>query len=159
MTYSIETQYYEHDGGTKFYEIVLIEEKDGPALLLKRFGKLSEKIAGGQVQSTRGSVGVCRNDRQKVAEAKLKGKSGQGKYERASAPHYGLHKFGGTAVDAARLHKLIEEHYAVKNVGSIYNYFGISHDGAIDDVSDTTPLGVPADESAPEPRDNSWGTW
>lgn len=40
-----------HEGGTKFYETALFEREDGgPSVLVKRFGRISDKKSGGQTK-------------------------------------------------------------------------------------------------------------
>ena len=157
MTYKVETEYLEHSGGTKFYELVMIqEEPDGPCILLKRFGKLADRIGGGQVQISRGNLNACADEYQKTLHAKRKGKSGQGQYASVERPEYGLHKRDGKSIFGVVLHKYAEEHYPSQHAASIFSYFDLK----TEDYGEQ-PADIEADDAKPEAAatDASWGSW
>lgn len=157
MTYTIHTEYLEHSGGTKFYELVMIQEdSDGPCMLLKRFGKLADRIGGGQVQVSRGNLTACSAEFQKTLDAKLKGKTGQGRYETKSRPEYGLHKRNSQIILGAVLHKYTDEHYPSQHAASIFSYFDLKTEDYAEPSADIDPEDTKPEAPA---TDASWGSW
>ena len=157
MSFKITTDYLEHRGGTKFYEVVMIEEEDGPAMTIKRYGPIVNKISGGQIIIERGSSSSVRLARDKILKEKTASAKG---YSPVSRPMSGMHTEADNRIGAALLQKIVEDHYAVKNATDIKNYFGLSGSlaaGRDDDVIVEEP-----EEAKPEieaPRDSTWGSW
>lgn len=151
--FSIVTDYMEHDGGTKFYEAVQITEKGGPSILIKRYGKVGNKMGGGQYVIERGSAGSVATSTLKIISDKEK--RGYGKTE---APHFGLHPFSrGSDIDARRLYEAVAGHYDRPTLEQIANYFGLTRDAtgtADDEIVETAP-----EPEAAVVRDETWASW
>ena len=151
MTYSIETEYLEHKGGTKFYETVLIKEENGPGLLIKRWGAIALKNGGGQTKYDRGMHSIVTTERDKILREKTSAKSGYGRVAKSGA----LHTWHGrNDLDAGRLEALAKQHYGADTAAYVKDYFGL---GSTAEIVDETP---PAREpEKPIERGETWGSW
>lgn len=155
MTYKIEVEYLEHDGGTKFYETVLILEDAGPGLLVKRYGSIDKKMGGGQTIIERGSHSVVKAAAQKILADKRKRRS-TGQYINASLLNFGIHTVNGVFnLGADELAKRVKTHFNATDRVAIYAYFGIEQDGK--NVVKEEP--VAAEPEEPIIRDAHWGSW
>lgn len=155
MTYKIETDYLEHDGGTKFYETVVIHEDGGPAILIKRYGSVGLKMGGGQTLIERGSYSAMDQARQKILADKSKFRAGKGQYVRADRLDMGLHTAHNRQIGAKALAGGVARHFNGADGRAILSYFGIT-DVMTSDVVQEGPATAPAE---PEVRDATWGSW
>lgn len=155
--FKITTDYLEHKGGTKFYEVVMIEEDGGPCMTIKRYGPIVNKISGGQIIIERGSSSVVRESRQKIINEKTKSAKG---YDYVSRPMSGMHTENGNTATFARLAQIVEDHYATKNATDIKNYFGVTGTSAYTQDGDViTEEPEEAKPTIEAPRDSTWGSW
>jgi len=148
--YVISTNYLEHQGGTKFYETVLIREEGGPALLIKRWGSIALKNGGGQTKYERGSHAAVAHERARIINEKM----GKG-YARGPATGR-MHQANDAEIDAPDLLGRAKSHYGSETTEYIAEYFGLRTDATAAVVEE-----APAPQ-APEPeveRGESWGSW
>ena len=150
MTYSIETEYLEHKGGTKFYETVLIKEENGPGLLIKRWGAIALKNGGGQTKYDRGMHSIVTTERDKILREKTSAKSG---YERAMKSG-ALHTWHGREITAAQLAGLSKHHYNAEVAAYLMDYFGMN--GTAEVINEAPPAREP---EKPIERGETWGSW
>lgn len=155
MTYKIETDYLEHDGGTKFYETVLIQEVEGAAMLIKRYGSISTKMGGGQTIIERGSYLEMDQSRRKILADKSRYRSGKGQYMRVDRPDMGMHAAHGHQISSKSLAGGVARHFNGTDGRAIQSYFGIIWSNA--DVVKEEP--VAAEPEEPIIRDAHWGSW
>ncbi len=155
MTYKIETDYMEHDGGTKYYETVVIHEDSGPAILIKRYGAIGTKMGGGQTIIERGSYSAMDQSRQKILADKSKFRSGKGQYVRADRLDMGLHTAHNRQISAKALVGGVARHFNGADGRAILSYFGIT-DVMANDVVQEEPAPASAE---PVVRDAHWGSW
>lgn len=149
-----------HEGGTKFYETMLLHIPDaGQHFFIKRWGKTSALSAGGEIQFV-----VLPNARkaQAAAHTVIKQKEGRGYAKRGVA--IGLHGYGGT-IDRSNVEAQLTTHYGAANAALILREFipelrnelkGKEITGIwVDEASD-----IVSEEPAPEPeRGDTWGSW
>jgi hypothetical protein len=155
VTYKVEVEYLEHDGGTKFYETVLIKEHSGPGILIKRYGAIDKKIGGGQTIIERGSHSVVDAAANKILTEKRK-RSSKGQYLNVAQLNFGLHTVHNVFnVGADELAKRIADHYNRADSDAIQSYFGIGASGA--GVVKEEPAAAEPEE--PIIRDAHWGSW
>ncbi|MFK3741005.1 WGR domain-containing protein [Massilia sp. TN1-12] len=149
MTYKIDTHYLEHSGGTKFYETVLIQEDNGPGLLIKRWGAIALKNGGGQTKYERGTHSVVAGEANKILrEKKKKG------YDHATKSG-ALHSWSGRSdVDAVMLGAMVKQHYGADTAAYVKDYFGLNAAGA---VVNEEPK--PREPEKPIERGETWGSW
>lgn len=158
--FKIKTNYLEHDGGTKFYETVMIgSDTDNQILLIKRYGSMKQKHGAGQVKIERYTdVKSAINAHIEILREKRAHRSGKGQYIDSAFPLHGLHTKANQAISAEALKDSLYRHYTDKdNSLAIINYFGIgsameAHFGE-DEVVDTTVDETPIDRGA------NWGAW
>jgi len=149
MTYKIDTNYLEHSGGTKFYETVMIQEDNGPGLLIKRWGAIALKNGGGQTKYERGTHSVVAGENNKIlAEKRKKG------YDNATKSG-ALHTWAGKEVDAAMLAGLVKGHYGRDTEDYVKDYFGLN--GSAPVVNEEPP--APKEPETPIERGETWGSW
>lgn len=154
--FSVEVHYYEHDGGTKFYELTLIKEDGGPALLLKRYGKMTYKLTGGQVLVERGSYSELRVDLQKTVSEKTRLRPGKGRYLPMPLSRLGLHRLHGRRdITAEDLASGLAGHFNAQVYEAIFTYFNLDGTQA-NVVIEERPAPAPVVE---EQRSEVWGTW
>lgn len=158
MTLSIttETTYMEHESGTKFYEVVLVNAADlKKFLVVKRWGKISAKDGEGETQ-----VIPYNTPRTALLAAdKVKGEKIKRGYSVMSSAH-GLH--GGPQLRSTDdIKSAMKNHYAkhwpmVLGALGIDTIQGLSMTGAWMDEADS----IVSEEPPPEPeRGDSWGSW
>lgn len=157
MTYKIETNYLEHDGGTKFYETVLISEDGGPAILVKRYGSIDKKMGGGQTIIDRGNRNACVQGCMKILAEKTKLRPGKGQYVEADRILYGLHPHDQRNVNAFELEKAVTDHFNRSDSDAIKSYFGITGGAPGAAVVKEEPAAAGPEE--PIIRDAHWGSW
>lgn len=167
----IKHEYWEHSGGTKFYEMVVFVDKAvDNAILVKRWGATSSKHGGGQVKIEGfNSEQAAFAEISKVIGSKKK-RSASGQYETAPAPAGVFYVFA-RSTDLTKLPQLIKDHYVDKDRSRILNFFGLS--GAACDEVDVKLLDGVEEEDAfdeaesrkrattkkPEPKHEDWGVW
>lgn len=145
-----------HEGGTKFYETMLLHIPDaGQHFFIKRWGKTSALSAGGEIQLV--ELPNARKA-QAAAHTVIKQKEGRGYAKRGVA--IGLHGYGGT-IDRSNVEAQLTTHYGAANAALILREFipelrGTQASGTIiDEASD-----IVSEEPAPEPeRGDTWGSW
>jgi predicted DNA-binding WGR domain protein len=149
---STETMFMLHSGGTKFYEITLINAADLKTfLVVKRWGKIEAIKGGGEVQVL--DYSTPRTALQ--AAEKLKNDKEKRGYQ-LKDPTHGL---GGNfaASGTADILSAIKGHYT-KHWPMV-----IQHLGLIDDSSpanDDDDEGIVSEQPLPEPdRGDTWGSW
>lgn len=150
-----EPRYFEHEGGTKFYEVVEFWNPDDKRfVLVKRWGKIG--TLGETMCESHSSLRACNA----AAEKLIKSKMGRG-YQRTPST-IGLH---------ARARSFTE----VELIGAIQSHYRstpfLSELTAMLDVDKIRGLGadmlvvdelneIVSEEPGPEPdRGESWGTW
>lgn len=150
MTVHFEGKFFEHEQGTKFYEVFQIWNADeGVFLMVKRWGKMGST---GEVQ-----VLPCRNHRVMEAEAHklIQQKEKRGYFNTPAS--FGL--FGLRSVKTDELSHAFSVHYGV-NSGKIAQHFNLlagqeATTVIVDEASD-----IVVEEPTPEPeRGGSWGSW
>lgn len=156
--YDIRTRYLEHDGGTKFYETVLIHESDGPAILIKRWGAITAKMGGGQFKMDKGSFAVCIDEEGKICREKEKLRPGKGRYSSAPEPKLPMHKERGRSIDTGAMMRGVTDHYPALQAKQILNYFGLSI-GVVDEDPDNDIVDEGIDHPTEEERGSHWGSW
>jgi len=155
MTYKIDVQYLEHDGGTKFYETVLIQEDGGPGMLIKRYGSIDKKMGGGATIIERGSHSVVAASANKILTEKRKPRGDKGQYKDAPRLSFGLHQVRGLSISNSDLTMYVTQHYNRADSDAIKSYFGVG--GAAAEVVKEEPAAFVSEE--PVIRDASWGSW
>lgn len=154
MTYKAEIEYLEHDGGTKFYETVVITEDAGPGILIKRYGSIDKKMGGGQTIIERGSPNVVRASARKILDDKRKRRS-TGQYVNAKMLDFGLHPVNNVFnLGPDELAKRVTQHFNFADADAIKSYFGI---GSASAVHQEEPAAAEPEE--PIIRDAHWGSW
>lgn len=151
MDYTVETNYLVHDGGTKFYETVLItSHTSDKAVLIKRYGPINKSRGGGTIIFKQGGIKNCRELCEKIVAEKRTLRSGKGKYVGTKGNH-GLQRSPKEVFAAQDLQAAISAHYNDQDIArQVAAYFPA--------VLDMAP--TPACPPEPEPvRDASWGTW
>lgn len=152
--FQVNAEYLRHDGGTKFYEAVLIREQGGQAMLIKRYGSIDKMNGGGQTLIERGSPFMMSAAYQKIIEEKSRMRPGKGRYEAAKLD-WGVHKLDGMPVGAGLLGISLGHWHDKDDRSAIYSYFNLGRD--------TTASGISTDIDLPdEPEINrgaGWATW
>jgi hypothetical protein len=166
--YDIQIDYLEHDGGTKFYETVVLRQVSGsisglndPAILIQRWGKIEQNTGGGQTKYTQGTYTRMSEARNKVLIEKGSYRAGKGRYEVKPAPHFGLGRLGRTRspdVPERDMMHMVAEHYNAGMESSIRSYFGMHSDTIAEINGDIVEEGL----NEPEPeidRGTNWASW
>lgn len=159
MTHSITTEctYMEHESGTKFYEVVLINAADlKKFLVIKRWGKLSAPSGGGETQ-----VHEYPTHRAALAgKEKFVGEKAKRGYAADTSAH-GLHS-RPTLSSTADIQSAIKGHYT-KHWPMVLQHLGLDViqgreiTGVWMDEADDS---IVSEEPEPEPeRGDSWGSW
>ena len=145
MTVHFEGKFFEHEEGTKFYEVFQIWNADENVfLMVKRWGKVGST---GEVQ-----VLPCRNHRVMEAEAHkiIQQKEKRGYFFAPAS--FGLH--GLKSSNSDELSRNLSLHYSVHS-GKIAQHFNLETKVVADEAAD-----IVVEEPAPEPeRGGSWGSW
>ena len=168
MTIIFETNYMVHEGGTKFYETVLIwtQDKQDPCLI-KRWGPIGKRMGHGQTKvEYHESLAAARRAQMEICGEKLKERPGKGRYEYA-AFSYGLHdlpKMGGVGrMSKNLLCAALVNHYSEAEAGEAKLRNEILWHFEIDEHGDMElPLDDDIVEEAPEEpiiRSATWGSW
>lgn len=165
--FAIETAFLEHDGGTKFYEVISITDKqDGETILIKRWGKMNVANAcgGGQMLfETFASPKEASAEAVSVVREKTTPRKGKGVYRLATMPP-GINRSSGKTVSDTDLVSLTGQHYGPYSAAynAIWNLFGQVLTSEDDVIEESMDIEEPADKAKPEQlkhRDETWGTW
>lgn len=150
--FKVTATYLAHDGGTKFYETVLISSQAGPALLIKRYGPIDKNRGGGQTIVERGDLNAMRASMRDILAQKTKTRPG-GVYRERGFSH-GLHRDAyDIDLSASQLRDGVTEHYTSRDVRTaVTNYFDTVGQAQMDNEI------VAEEPDAPEPiRGPEWG--
>lgn len=160
-TYEVGTAYLEHDGGTKFYETVLIAEggiggvKSDTAILIKRWGAIAEKMGGGQTKIHRGSLAAMKAEQDKILHDKMRHRSGKGVYRLATPLEWGFQKYNGDVLSPVGLDSVASEHYnKAEDAIAITGFFGIENA-----LGDPNYIVEDAQPEEPVDRGAQWASW
>jgi predicted DNA-binding WGR domain protein len=150
-----EPRYLEHEGGTKFYEVVeLWNPDDKKFVLVKRWGKIG--TTGETMVEEFNVMRACNAAAEKI----LKSKMGRG-YAKSSTSE-GIHG-RARSLSAKELMPLLDSHYkSAPFTRKVMDYLHLNkiqgmeaHMMIVDELSD-----IVSEEPGPEPdRGESWGTW
>jgi predicted DNA-binding WGR domain protein len=142
----------EHQGGTKFYETVLMVGNHGAltgaSMLIKRWGRLDQKKGGGQTKIERGSTAAVKASRDKIHREKI----AKGYSNSSNLNGHGLHAAHSHEVGVERLLEYAHLHYhSPEEFKAISDHFGAG-------------MAFPLPESVREPevevdRGESWGAF
>jgi predicted DNA-binding WGR domain protein len=165
--FEVYATFLRHDGGSKFYEAVLIHDKAGPAMLIKRWGKTGQDAAGtGQTMVTRGTFDSQRAEYDSILAEKHRWRAGKGQYLDDSAlSKHGYHTISLAAGVTEASTKQVRDnldHYVDSEVQSaIEVHFGL---GDVDDIVAATGEDVVIEGeieiNEPEPdRGTGWASW
>lgn len=149
----VKTVYLEHEGGTKFYECVLLQSADNrPAMLIKRWGPMGKKKGGGPTKIERGSGFQMRASFNKI----LAEKRAKSYLEASTLSGYGLHCSNGIKVSTAALQSEAKKHYGDPvDANAIADHFG-GFGGLVDEHGAAQRHAV----HEPEPdRGDAWGAF
>lgn len=154
----VSTNYLEHSGDTKFYEVVKLSDQAANAhMVIKRWGKIAEKNGGGQTKVERYGMEIdAANSVNEILRDKRKDKGAKGSYLDAKMT-VGLHAFKDAYLQDDDVMAVVRGHYHGKEVHeSVNHFFDLDKDADADD-----PI---VNEPAPEPerpieRGETWGSW
>lgn len=154
MSYRVETTYLVHDGGTKFYETVLIvSDGTAGAMLIKRYGPLNKLGGGGQTIVETGGASSCRDANFRILAEKKAMRSGKGQYVKTDG-NYGLQR--------QEIQHFQTDDGLKRDVG--LHYYDQDIAKQMSDFFSPTSAAAAAPAvvtlSEPEPvRDERWGSW
>lgn len=165
--FEVWLDYLEHDGGTKFYETVVISElvNDGrvpgnPSILVQRWGKIEANTGGGQIKVVKGDLRTCTSERQKILNNKGRLKPGKGQYLSKASPSYGIGRVivtgpgSHTMMGEAELGVAMTEHYGTAAKDMIFKYFGaFGYDAEDQEINNET------DDMHEHDRGTHWASW
>jgi len=168
--FDVELNYLEHDGGTKFYETVVITERlpssdAGPSILIQRWGKIAANTGGGQNKMVKGSLLVTAMERDRIINDKLKYRSGKGKYDHQDPPFFGLGRLICSAAVSSRqmtereIAHHLSEHYQAGDDMAILNYFGMDADEDGSSLDDDIVSEGEGEPPAEPDRGENWASW
>lgn len=156
----VDTNYLVHEGGTKFYETVLITDLSDRSLLIKRWGRIQDKLTGGQLKFHSGRRVTVEGETTKILNEKTTYKSdrSKGKYDITGA-NFGLHIVLHRDFDLEDVKRVLVAHYAGNNGLEVESVFATFFD--YNKVGDQALQDEPMIKViVPEPlRDSSWGSW
>jgi len=152
MEILVESEYLDHQGGTKFYEVVqLLNVEKKSFVVINRWGKIAERAGGGQVK-----IEKYRDARQCHEAARKKLDSKRHREYFNSVLKHGLHDC--QKVDSDTLPLWLGEHYRdTDNIDRILGELGVANvvGQILDEVND-----IIVEEPAPEIiRGDDWGSW
>lgn len=155
---STETMFMLHEGGTKFYEITLLNAADlGKFLVIRRWGKIGARSTGGEIQiATHATPRAALLDAEKLKNDKTK----RGYYIKDATHGFGA-RFSATGTDD--ILNAIKRHY-VTHWPMVVQHLGMDGDKITGKSADFMVVDEMADivveEPAPEPeRGENWGSW
>lgn len=156
MTASLshEATFLEHEGGTKFYEIVRLYNADaGKFVLVKRWGKIAQRIRGGEIKiEDYRSARAVDLAADKTAREKMSRGYSLAKTDTAGA----LHNRSGSYTSEMEFGGALAAHY-----GPNATRIGQAITGKVLDESVAEEENeIVVLEPEPEPdRGNTWGSW
>lgn len=154
--FNIRATYLRHDGGTKFYETVLIHHKDGPAMLIKRWGSMDKRDGGGQTQVSRGTIASQKAEEQKILTEKRRARAGKGRYMDQTF-NYGFHMLS-TNVGPDQVRKALSHYDNAEVRNAIDTHFDLGEMNDVDDIVMATGEDFEIEEPQTE-RGSNWGSW
>lgn len=168
--FDVGLDYLEHDGGTKFYETVLIREiiderasgfapsSQDPAILIQRWGKIEANTGGGQIKTVKGSLTVCANERERILNDKQRAKPGKGEYVKHAPSAYGLGRTincgSSKVMDDTELGTTLAEHYGSGATSDMI----MKHFGTAGEQGQKVADGI-AEEENEQNRGTHWASW
>jgi predicted DNA-binding WGR domain protein len=155
MSIIVEPRYFEHEGGTKFYEVIQFHHLDKKCwVMVKRWGKLS--AAGETMVESFSSARAC----QAAAEKIIKSKTGRGYLKTSS--HEGFHG-RGTSYSESELLSAAVKHYGLEFGRRLAADLKIGDEirgKELTQVWMDEAADIVCEEPAPEPdRGESWASW
>lgn len=155
MTILAVPSYLAHEGGTKFYEIVALSANGGkgPFVLVKRWGKMDARRAGGEIQ-----IETATSHRELLGMLEKYRNAKQKRGYSVSTANWGLYGTDSSAVPEAAVKTLIMAHYG-KNaravLGALELYTGVRADTiVVDEMPEVAAAPVPEPD-----RGEGWGCW
>jgi hypothetical protein len=164
MGIQVETYFLRHEGGTKFYETVLLkkieinfrgESECTGAMLIKRWGPWAHANTGGKdCQVHSGTLMLCEGERKKILKQKMSSTKG---YKVVPTTH-SLHQMSGDNVHKpSEVLEKVQHHYASSDlVNQITKWIG----GITMAATDTSPVtkAEPVFDETVD-RGDAWGTF
>lgn len=152
-----EPRIYQHESGSKFYEVVEIWHPDEKRfLLVRRWGKNSALEGGGEIKfEPYLTLRLCNAAAEKLIDSKEK----RG-YERVSSG-WGLHGCSSTTVPG-KLFDTLKRHYNAETAEHICSLLGVPAKPFFDfdEPYDENDIVVEEPVLTPEPiRTAEWGSW
>lgn len=146
----IETGYFDHESGTKFYEIVTITKDAEVHLMITRWGKVGTQ---GQIKVTE-----CKSARRAEELAWETRQSKENRGYRLSTSRHGLHVNNLGSWNLNALERAILVHYG-HDGGRVLDYLKVSRLATSNVIVDEA-ANVVTEEPKPEPeRGEGWGSW
>lgn len=155
----VATTYHEHDGGTKFYETVLLMAPDGKSMLVKRWGALRNLSKGGQTKVERGDYSSMLRERDRIVSEKMRPTTNKGHYASSNAlTGRGFHAMSATGTHSlSDVLKVSDKHYDAEVAVAIKDYFIASDDSIVRSAFNKSPV---RKELEPEiDRGAVWGSF
>ena len=160
--YEVKVDFLLHDGGTKFYETVLIQnDRTGKFMLLKRYGSMAKLVGGGTIlidDSPR--LPFANAERNRILMEKRKIRSGKGQYNDE------LNKSGRVlttnSVAGATLWDQILKHYDDRATRMLLDkHFNFTGDMTVvvPDTLESDEVVDEVEEPAPIVRGTDWASW
>jgi predicted DNA-binding WGR domain protein len=149
-----EITFLAHEGGTKFYEVAQLYNADGGKyILVKRWGKMGQRVRGGEIKIEEYNSG----SRLRVAADKaLRDKQSRGYSIIKPDAGGALHTHNSSYTSEAEFKDTIVMHYGPNGPRVFANLTGQST-YSVDDERDDS---IVVEEPQPEPdRGNTWGSW
>ena len=156
--FTVKRTLLKHDGGTKFYETVLIEYPGSPvtpecSMLIKRYGPVS-KISGDGITIVErySNVSLGREATQKILDEKKKHRAGKGVYI-----HLASVKSLDGVFDGNKLLDAVQAHYSdARNWDAVNNFFDLGS-APPNDIVEFEPTS--SKEPAIADRGTNWGSF
>lgn len=148
-----EYKFFEHDGGTKYYEVISLSNvAGGRHAVIYRWGAMATQKSGGQTKVER-FTDIRRM--QDAARRKILEKTNKG--YRPTGVAFGIHDENST-LDSDTLRLTLGAHYGtVQMIDSVMDALGLEDTIG---VATAEPDDIVVEEPAPEiERDGDWGSW
>ena len=152
---TFEPLYLEHEGGTKFYEVITFNNPDiGFHVTVQRWGPIAQAKKGGAIKcvsaaSTRSALAS--------AEKTIKGKKNRN-YHPTDAG-FGLHGMARHFASRGDFTAALSSHYSHDQVTAILSAIGLPHSTVdtiiIDELAEAPPALPPKELD----RGQTWGSW
>lgn len=152
--YTVQSAFLEHEGGSKFYEVVLIAGFD-KAVLIRRWAAVAKRMGGGQIKIECGShIKMAASFSNIIEQKKLPSHN----YHVVPSPSFGMHPLNGQDnVSVPTLDEALSRHYGVEDKGRIFVAMismGMDSDAVV--TASPGPSGLPEPDAA---QDAHWGSW